>query len=87
MYSISIQKSGEKDLERIPTTVLSKIVKAIDSLKKDPRPPGVKKLKGSTENLYRIRSGDYRIVYSIEDEIRVVNIRRIRHRKDIYRDL
>jgi mRNA interferase RelE/StbE len=54
-------------------------------LAENPRPAGVKKLKGNNEDLYRIRSGDYRVVYSIEDEIRVVDIRKIGHRKDIYR--
>ncbi|MGQ0738021.1 MAG: type II toxin-antitoxin system RelE family toxin [Bacteroidota bacterium] len=48
-------------------------------------PGGVKKLKGEKEDLYRIRSGDYRIIYSIEDKIRIVDIRKIGHRKDIYR--
>ncbi|MES1217243.1 MAG: type II toxin-antitoxin system RelE/ParE family toxin, partial [Bacteroidota bacterium] len=59
--------------------------KTISSLAQNPRPLGVKKLKGSTEDLYRIRSGDYRVIYSVDDEIRIVDIRKVGHRKDIYK--
>lgn len=87
MYNIIFDRSAEKDLDRLSTEVIRRIVKVINDLADNPRPKGVKKLKISKENLYRIRSGDYRIVYSITDEIKIVNIRRIRHRRDIYRDL
>jgi mRNA interferase RelE/StbE len=60
------------------------IVVAIDKLAEDPRPDGVKKLKGE-DNAYRIRVGDYRIIYTIEDVIKIVEIQRIRHRKDAYK--
>lgn len=66
---------------------MRKIVKVIDKLSEKPKPSGVKKLKASDENLYRRRSGDYRIVYVIEEKVKIVNIRRIRHRKDVYRNL
>jgi mRNA interferase RelE/StbE len=54
-------------------------------LANNPRPIGVKKLKDSSEDLYRIRVGDYRVIYTINDGIRIVNILRIGHRKDIYK--
>jgi len=57
----------------------------INGLAENPRPSGVKKLKGISEDLYRIRSGDYRVIYSISDQIRIVDIRKIGHRKDIYK--
>ena len=57
---------------------------AIDNLSIEPRPSGCKKLKGSLERLWRIRIGDYRVIYSIEDKIEVLDIRRVRHRKDVY---
>jgi len=59
----------------------------INKLSDDPKPHGCKKLKATDEDLYRVRSGDYRIVYAIAEEIKIINIRRIRHRKDIYRNL
>jgi mRNA interferase RelE/StbE len=85
MYTITISQSALKELQRLQKPTVKKIEKAITELAKNPRPAGVKKLKGNTEDLYRIRSGDYRVVYSIEDEIKVIDIRKIGHRKDIYR--
>lgn len=85
MYTINISQSALKELYRLQKSTVKKLEKAIDGLANNPRPSGVKKLKGSTEDLYRIRSGDYRIVYSIEDEIKVIDIRKIGHRKDIYK--
>jgi mRNA interferase RelE/StbE len=87
MYKIIVDNSAEKDLDNLSKEIVRKIVKIIDKLANDPKPPGVKKLKASDENLYRVRSGDYRIVYSVAEEIKIVNIRRIRHRKDVYRNL
>jgi mRNA interferase RelE/StbE len=85
MYAITISQSALKELQRLQKPTVKKIERAITELANNPRPAGVKKLKGNTEDLYRIRSGDYRVVYSIEDEIKVVDIRKIGHRKDIYR--
>jgi mRNA interferase RelE/StbE len=84
MYQIVVSRSAEKDLEKLPLPVVRRVAKAIDGLSEDPRPAGCKKLKGSEDDLWRIRVGDYRVVYSITDEIRVVDIRRIRHRKEVY---
>ena len=85
MYNISICASALKELGKLPKAMAQKAGKAIDSLAEEPRPVGVKKLKGKYEDLYRIRITDYRIIYGIEDEIRIVDIRRIGYRKDIYR--
>lgn len=87
MYKIIIDNSAEKDLDSLSKETIKKVIKVIDKLASDPKPSGVKKLKASDENLYRVRSGDYRIVYAVADEIKIVNIRRIRHRKDVYRNL
>jgi mRNA interferase RelE/StbE len=86
-YRVLIDHSAEKDLESLPKPVLKKVVRVIDGLQTEPRPNGVKKLAGSNENLYRVRTGDYRIIYAVEEEIKIVNIRRVRHRKDLYRGL
>ena len=85
MYSIVISQSALKQLQNLQKLFVKKIGRAIEKLADDPRPIGVKKLKGSNENLYRIRVGDYRVVYLIDEEIKLVDIRRIGHRKDIYK--
>lgn len=82
MYQLLIEKQVEKQLERIPEPDYSRVKTAINSLAKDPRPNGYKKLKGRTG--YRIRQGDYRIVYDINDHILTVFIVAAGHRKDIY---
>jgi mRNA interferase RelE/StbE len=66
-------------------SVVRKIQLSGEKLAENPRPSGVKKLKGNEGDLYRIRIGDYRIVYSIDDGIKIVDIRKIGHRKYIYR--
>jgi mRNA interferase RelE/StbE len=73
-----------KDLETLPAKSCKQVIKAIDQLAKDPRPQGCKKLKGEDEYMWRIRVGDYRVLYTIEDTVQIIDIRRIGHRKDIY---
>ena len=85
MYTITINPSALKELSKLPKVTIKKAEKAIDSLANNPRPIGVKKLKDTKEDLYRVRVGDYRIIYSIEDEIKIIDILRIGHRKDIYK--
>lgn len=82
MYRIEIKKSALKELSQITQPYNKKIVEAIDALADNPRPVGCKKLKGS--EAYRIRVADYRIVYTIEGVIQLIEIQRIRHRKDVY---
>ena len=69
---------------RISFDVRPRIISALQSLARNPRPAGSLKLSGTTSD-WRIRVGDYRIVYEIADEIRVVRINRVRHRGDVYR--
>jgi mRNA interferase RelE/StbE len=84
MYSLRFKRSAEKELERLPTPVIKRIAAAIDDLTINPRPTGSKKLIGQKEPLWRIRVGDYRVIYWVEDEIKIVEIRRVGNRKDIY---
>jgi len=63
--------------------VNNKLIKSILALSEDPRPIGAKKLRGGPDN-WRIRIGDYRVVYSVDDEILVVDVRKVGHREDIY---
>ncbi len=83
-YKVVLVASAAKEFRSLPSVLQQRISVAIDGLAEDPRPYGVRKLAGH-ERLYRIRVGDYRIVYEIDDEERVVCITRIRHRREAYR--
>jgi mRNA interferase RelE/StbE len=83
-YIIRFKKSAEREIEKLPASVVKRIVPAIDDLAFNPRPNGSKKLK-SKEEIWRIRIGDYRVLYSIEDVIKIIEVRNIGHRKDIYK--
>ncbi|MSU79553.1 MAG: type II toxin-antitoxin system RelE/ParE family toxin [Gemmataceae bacterium] len=83
-YEVSVSPSAKKELDRMPKAVQDIIIRAFDGLAENPRPHGCLKLEGRA-NQYRIRVGDYRIVYSIDDDaVHVLEIR-VRHRKDAYR--
>jgi mRNA interferase RelE/StbE len=83
-YAIQIVPSALRALARLPKPRQERIRDRIDALAAVPRPPGVVKMAGP-EHLYRIRVGDYRIIYEIRDEVLVVLVVRIGHRKDVYR--
>jgi mRNA interferase RelE/StbE len=85
-YVIQFVPSADKALRRLPTKAQRRIVTAVDSLAENPRPAGCTKLAGE-ENLWRIRVGDYRVVYSISDKDLIVLVLRVAHRKDVYRHL
>ncbi len=82
-YEITVSKSAVKELSKLPAHVNNRIIKIVLSLSEDPRPQGSKKLKGGSDN-WRIRIGDYRVVYAIDDEVLIVDVRKVGHRKDIY---
>lgn len=83
-YEILIERSAEKDLRRLPEDVHQRVIEAILPLSANPRPPGSKKLVGG-KNDWRIRVGDYRVIYDITDSVRIVRVYRVRHRRDVYR--
>jgi mRNA interferase RelE/StbE len=83
-FRIEWKKSTRKDLRKLPSSTTDKIVEAVENLAENPFPHGVEKLSGS-EHAYRIRLGDYRIVYEVVTESKLVEIQRVRHRKDVYR--
>lgn len=85
IYRIEWKSSALKELKRIDKSTVPRIINVVESLATNPRPVDVRKLKGS-ERSFRIRIGDYRIVYEILDDSLVVFIVRVRHRKDVYRD-
>ncbi|MBF0262796.1 MAG: type II toxin-antitoxin system RelE/ParE family toxin [Magnetococcales bacterium] len=75
----------QKSLDRMETGVRPRILQAASVLTTDPRPPGSRKLTGTPPNLWRIREGDYRIIYTIEDDRLVVLIVKVGHRREVYR--
>ena len=83
-YAVLIPKPVQKQLNDLPEEVRSRIVEKLLSLAQDPRPPGVKKLKG-LENEYRVRVSDYRVRYEVDDETLTVVVLHCKHRKDVYR--
>ncbi len=83
-YSVRLKRSAEKDLRRIDKSRVPSIIAAIEKLEENPRPEGCRKLVGS-DNSYRIRIGDYRVIYLVEDTVCIVEIERVRHRKDAYK--
>jgi mRNA interferase RelE/StbE len=83
VYKIVHKPSLDKDFRSIPDKELRKIIKSIQALAQNPRPYGCQKLTG--QNKYRVRQGDYRILYSVDDTAQKVRILQVGHRKDIYR--
>ena len=84
MYRVVVERSAEKDLRRLPLNVRLRVADTLHGLTNDPRSVGSRKLAG-TKNDWRIRVGDYRVIYEIADSIRVVRVYRVRHRRDAYR--
>ncbi len=83
MYLILLERSAERDLKRLSADVHDRVIEAIKELAGNPRPPGCRKLVGS-RNDWRIRVGDYRVIYEVADAIRIVRVNRVRHRREIY---
>ena len=81
-YSLLIKPSALKELEAIPPKDRRRIVTRIEGLSADPRPHACEKLSGSEQ--YRVRQGDYRVIYCVDDEARTVVIVKIGHRRDVY---
>ncbi len=83
-YRVVLARSARKELERLPGKVAVRVLDALEELEEQPRPVGSKKLRGS-EDLWRVRIGDYRMIYAINDVSRLVDVLVIRHRRDAYR--
>ena len=85
MYRIYLDGRAQKDLDRLPGNTLRRVLEALTALRENPRPPGCLKLRGS-EDAYRIRVGDYRVLYSIDDGAQTIRVWRVRHRREVYRE-
>jgi mRNA interferase RelE/StbE len=82
-YTVRLKPRAERDLDRLPLDVARRIWRRLLALEDEPRPLGASKLEGS--DAYRIRIGDYRVVYLISDSDRLVEIVRVAHRREVYR--
>ena len=83
MYKILIRGKAAKQIQQLPPPIFRRVQQTIDGLSDNPRPPGVKKLRGETG--YRLRVGAYRILYEIDDATQQVTIYRVKHRREVYR--
>jgi mRNA interferase RelE/StbE len=81
-YQIQITKTAQKQLDKLPEQVGNTLIEAILDLSKNPRPHGCKKLKG--RNGYRIRKGNFRVIYDVYDKVLIVEVIAIGDRKDVY---
>ena len=83
-YELRFKPSVAKDLRGLPRADLLRILARLETLRDEPRPPGCEKL--SAQERYRLRQGDYRILYSIADRQLVVEVVTVRHRREVYRE-
>jgi mRNA interferase RelE/StbE len=82
-YEVRLKRSAEKELRGLPAKELARIVRRIGALARDPLPAGSEKLAGAEQ--YRVRPGDYRIVYSVDDAAALVEVVKIGHRREVHR--
>jgi mRNA interferase RelE/StbE len=84
-YSILWKPKAEKELRALPKTTIQAIVTTIEGLAINPYPANTKKLKGKTKSYFRVRTGNYRIIYEVHNQELIIDIIEVGHRKDIYR--
>ena len=82
-YTVEIKRSAEKDMDRLPENIHKRISEKILALETNPRPPGIRKLQGGEG--YRLRIGDYRVLYTVDDQTRHVFVYSVAHRREAYR--
>jgi mRNA interferase RelE/StbE len=85
VFRVELRRNSQKSLDKIQIQERSRIISVLVELEQDPRPTGVEKIQGS--ELWRVREGDYRIVYFIDDNKKIITVVRIGHRRDVYRGL
>ncbi len=84
MYEVFLERAAERDLKRLSASDFQRIISHIRDLAGNPRPSGCHKISGS-KNDWRIRIGDYRVIYEIDDNAKAVRVMRVRHRREVYR--
>lgn len=85
-YKIEIKNSAAKDIKKLPGTHIKKVTNSIIELQRNPFPDNCKKLK-TLGSLFRIKIGDYRVIYEVQTKVRLIIVHYARHRKDVYRNL
>jgi mRNA interferase RelE/StbE len=85
-YTVAIRPAAARQIKKLTTVVQEQVIQQLEELELDPRPPGMKKLSGKN-NLYRVRVGEYRIIYEIREAVLLVLVVAVGHRREIYRDL
>ena len=85
MYQIELRRRAQRALDKLPKSDFQAVIEAIKDLAQTPRPRGIEKVKST--GLWRIRQGDYRIIYAVDDNERLVTVVRVGHRREIYRAL
>ncbi|MFO1352040.1 MAG: type II toxin-antitoxin system RelE/ParE family toxin [Gammaproteobacteria bacterium] len=83
-YSLVWRRSAERELRKLPSDAIVRLIALAESLREDPYPPSARKLVG-TQHTFRVRTGDYRLVYTVAGEQLIVEVIRVGHRKDVYR--
>ena len=83
-YAVVLARSARKELEALPVRIGERVLRRLEALAHAPRPPDCRKLEGSRDQ-WRIRIGDYRAVYRIDDAARLIDVTIVRHRRDAYR--
>ena len=83
-YTVQLAPAAKRQLRKLDRSIQDRVVRRLEKLEKDPRPPGVEKMEGD-ESTYRIRMGEYRIVYEIRDKVLVVLVLKVGHRREVYR--
>jgi mRNA interferase RelE/StbE len=83
-YQVELAPAAVRQIKKLPRDVQQLVVQQLEELALNPRPNGVVKLEGA-ESLYRVRLGDYRIVYQIQDEVLLVTVVKVAHRREVYR--
>ena len=84
MLEVYLERTAERDLKKLSADKFHKIISYIQALAENPRPPGCRKITGS-ESDWRIRVGEFRIIYEVDDTAKIVRVMRIRHRREVYR--
>ena len=83
-YKVRLARSASREIERLPKAMLKRVFHRLESLAEEPFPRGTRKIRGA-KGLWRLRVGDYRIVYRVDEEAREVTVLVVRHRRDVYR--
>ena len=85
VYEVELSKAAARQIRKLDRQIQIRILNRLDNLKDDPRPAGAIQLQGTTEVLYRIREGAFRVIYIVEDKKLLVLVLRVAHRSEVYR--